>query len=159
MRKAGQLLLYASRVLAICAVLAGLVTGLFEATLGADFTCFDSCPTPEFFFSNLGTSAVWLMTPCVALESLALVTFLAYCAATGQARRAVTVILVLVVGGLAGAAALSALMRQGQANLPVTQDDILAEGSVVAWASQWGQALATVAVAWSSVLAFLQWGR
>lgn len=66
-------------------------------------------------------------------------------------------ILTLLVIGAVGVA-LDALMRQGQATLPIT-DGLLAEGPVEAWAHQWGFVLTALAVAWSGIPAYLQWGR
>src|SRR5437660_12595921 len=89
MRQVVQFLLFASRVLALCAVLAGLAAGLLQATIGATIICVDSCPPRDAYFSDLGPIAVRIMTPCVVLEVLALVAFVAYCLATRQARRVV----------------------------------------------------------------------
>jgi hypothetical protein len=54
MRKVVQFLLFASRGLAVCAVLAGLGAGLFEATFDAGFVCFDTCPS-RLAITALGT--------------------------------------------------------------------------------------------------------
>lgn len=156
MRKSAQLLLVASQGLAVCAVVAGMGAGLLTL-FAADFTCFDTCPTREDYFSRLGPTALRVMTPCVVLELLALAAFLAYCAATRQARRAVMPLLFVLVGGLVGAAVLGALMQHGWATLPVIEDDILAESQVRAWAQLWGLALALIAGVWSSVLAYQTW--
>ena len=56
MRKVVQFLPYGTRVLAICAVLAGIGVGFLQATFGSAFVCFDSCVTREFMFSYLGPS-------------------------------------------------------------------------------------------------------
>jgi hypothetical protein len=98
------------------------------------------------------------MAPCVALELLALATFVAYCLATRQARRAASQAVVLLVGGLVGVTALSAFMLAGQASLPLTWEGYFAgSASLEAWQGQWGLALMIVAGAWSAVLAYLQW--
>jgi hypothetical protein len=118
MRRVVQFLPYVSRGLTICAVLAGLAAGLLEATFGAGFVCFDTCPTRAIYFAQLGPTAVQLMMPCVVLEALAMAAFLAYGLATRQARRAVSSLLVLLVG----VAALTALAQHAQATLPVWGD-------------------------------------
>ena len=158
MRKVAQFLLVASRGLAICAVLAGLGVGLLDVYL-SPLVCFDSCPDRDFYFSYLGPTAVRLMTPCIVLEVLAMAVFLAYSLATGQARRAVIALLVLLIGGLIGVAALSALAQHAQATLPSREGGILLEGPLGAWVGLWGLALALVAGTWSGVLAYLQWRR
>ena len=72
MQKVTQFLLFASRGLAICAVLAGIGVGFLEASFGAAFVCFDSCPTREEMFPNIGPGAVLQpLLPCVVLELLA----------------------------------------------------------------------------------------
>ncbi|MGZ3640001.1 MAG: hypothetical protein ACXVCX_19390, partial [Ktedonobacterales bacterium] len=81
MRKVAQFLHVASRVLAICAVLAGLAAGFLQTTIGATIICVDSCPPRDAYFSDLGPTAVRIMTLCVVLEVLALVAFVAYCLA------------------------------------------------------------------------------
>lgn len=159
MRQVVQFLLFVSRGLAICAVLAGVVTGLFALSFGPAFICFDTCPSRAVYFSNLDSGMVQLMTPCVLLEALALAAFAAHCLAIGQVRRTIAPILFFLIGGLVGVAALGALLQYGQATLPVGEDGILLEGPAVAWAQQWGLALLLVAGAWSGVLARLQWRR
>jgi hypothetical protein len=159
MRKVARFLLLASRFLAICAVLAGLAAGLLEATLVADLTCFDTCPFPGDYFSRLIPGTVRVITPCVALAALALATFVGYCVATRQARRAVTAILFLLIGGLVGVGALGALMLHGQATLTVTEYGLVAETPAFEWMRQWGLALMLISGAWSGFLAYLQWDR
>jgi hypothetical protein len=161
MRHVVWFLPFVTRGLTICAVLAGLGAGLLEV-FAAQFVCVDSCPTRDFYFSYLGPTAVRLMTPCVVLEVLAAAVFLPYCLATRQVRRALLVLLVLLVGGLVGVAALHALLQHAQAILPSgsqSEGGILLEGPVEAWAEQWGWALSLVAGAWSGALAYLQWRR
>jgi len=159
--RAVPFLLFASRGLAICAVLAGLGAGLLEATFGG-LACFDSCPTRTAYFAGLGSVAVSVMTPCVMLETLALAAFVAYCLATRQTRRAVISLLFLLVAGAVGVAALSALMQHAQDTLPVwggDAGDLLREAPVGDWIVQWGLALTLVAGAWSGVPALMQWRR
>jgi hypothetical protein len=161
MRQVVQFLPYVTRGLAICAVLAGLAAGLLE-TFGAGFVCFDTCPTRADYFARLGPTAVLLMTPCIVIEALAMAAFLAYCLATRQPWRAVSSLLILLVGGLVGVAALIALAQHAQATLPVrgsVEGDILVETPLETWAQEWGWALTLVAGAWSGVLAYLQWRR
>jgi hypothetical protein len=159
MRRVVWFLPFVTRGLALCAMLAGLGAGLLEA-IGAGLVCVDSCPTRDFYFSYLGPTAVRIMTPGVVLDMLAAAVFLLYCLATRQTGRAVIVLLVLLVGGLLGAAALDALLQHAQATLPSASDsEILIEGPVEAWAEQWGWILTLLAGAWSGVLAFLQWRR
>lgn len=158
MRKVAQFLHVASRVLAICAVLAGLAPGLLTAMFRG-FVCFDTCTTREFYFSYAGPTAVRVMTPCVVLELLALAVFLAYCLATRQARRAVIALLFLLVGGLVGGGVLNALLQHAQATLPVEEDGVLVRGPVEAWVGLWGLSLGLVASTWSGVFARMQWRR
>ena len=152
-----QFLLVASRSVAICAVLVGLGAGLLQATFGAAFICFDSCPDPTSYFSRLALGAVWLLTPCVAIETLALVLFLAYCAATGKPRCALAAALVFLLGGVAGYFALFAFIQQAQSSIAITRDGSFVEQSLETWTLQWGLAVTAVAAIWSGVLAYLQW--
>ena len=98
------------------------------------------------------------MTPCVVLEALALMSFLAYCLATRQAWRAVISLLFLLVSGLIGVNILSTLMQQA-ATLPVGDSGFLYEAPAVAWAHQWGLALILAAGVWTGVPALIQWRR
>lgn len=157
MHRAALFLLPVSRVLAVCACIAGLVGGFFIVLLGR-FICFDYCPGPEGF-SILAYSSMWVMLPCVALEVLAVVTFVPYCIATGQADRAVRQAAVLLLGGLVGVAVLGALMLLARATLPLTSYGTFEETPLEQWAGVWGVALMVVAGTWSVVLAYLQWGR
>jgi hypothetical protein len=161
MRKVAQFLLVASRGLAICAVVAGLGVGLLDVYL-SHLVCFDSCPDRDFYFSYLGPTAVRLMTPCIVLEVLAMAVLVTYCLATRQVQRAVLAFLVLLVGGLAGIAALAGLLHRAQATLPSASGSdccALLPDQLRAWDSLWGWALTLVAGAWSGVLAYLQWRR
>jgi hypothetical protein len=102
------------------------------------------------------------MTPCVVLEVLAVAVFLLYCLATRQLWRAGIAVLVLLVGGLAGVAALDALLLHAQATLPSATSaggEVLVEGPVEAWEAQWAGALMLIVGAWSGALAYLQWRR
>lgn len=157
MRQVVQFLHFASRGLAVCAVLAGLAPGLL-AVFTAGFICADSCGQREVLVSHLGPGALRGLTPCAVLEALAVAAFLAYCLATRQARRAIIALLFLLVGGLVGVAALGAVMQQA-ATLPVGDAGFLIQGPAEAWATRWGLALTLVPGAWSGVLAYLQWGR
>jgi hypothetical protein len=162
MQKVVQFLPYVSRSLAIFAVLTGLVPGLLEATFGADFVCFDSCPDRDFYCSYFGPAAVRLMTPCVVFAVLATAVFVAYGLATRQTRRYRLALLVLLVGGLAGVAALAALLQHAQATLPsysVSDGGTLIPDQLQAWQRLWGGALILVAGAWSGGLTYLQWRR
>ncbi len=157
MQQVIKLLFVASRGLAICAMLAGFAAGLLAATIGAGFICFDTCPMRDEYFARLGPGAMQVMMPCIMLEVLALAVFLAYCAAIGQAWRAVKPIVFLLVGGLGGVAALYALLRYGQATVPVDPNGYLLETPAQEWGQLWGLILTIVAVAWSGVLAYMQW--
>lgn len=157
MRQVVRLLHPASRGLALCAVLAGLAAGFLEAVVGAIFICVDSCSPRDVYFSHLGADVVRVMTPCVVLELLALTAFVGYCLATRQARRAILPILFLLVGGLIGVAALDAFLLHGQATLPVDEGGFLLENPTQTWAQFWGMSILLVAVAWSGVLAYMQW--
>lgn len=156
MQKVTEFLHLASRGLALCAVLTGLAGGFLETVVGATIICVDSCSSRDTYFSHLGAGVARVMTPCVVLEVLALAAFLAYCLATRQARRAAMSIFFFLVGGLVGVVALDALMLHGQATLPV-DEGILIAASAETWAWLWGLALLLVAVAWSGILAYLQW--
>jgi hypothetical protein len=158
-QRVAEFLLFASRTLAICAVLAGIGVGFLQMTAGSAFVCFDSCVTREFMFSYLGPSTVQTLLPCVVLKLLALVAFVAYCLATGQARRVVMPILFLLVGGLLGVAGLDALLQHAQTTLPVGEGDILIAGPAESFRALWGLAILLVAGTWSGVLAYLQWRR
>ncbi len=161
MPRAVPSLLFATRGLAVCAVLAGLGAGLLEATFGG-LVCFDNCPTRASYFAYLGPGAVHVLTPCVVLEALALVAFLAYCLATRQTRRAVISLLFLLVAGAVGVVALSALAQHAQDTLPVwggDAGDLLREAPLGDWIVQWGLAVALAAGVWSGVPAFIQWRR
>jgi hypothetical protein len=151
-------LLVASRVLAICAVLAGLIAGLLASTILVGFTCFDSCPSRADFLNRMPAEAR-LLIPCVVLAALALALFLAYCLDTRQQRRANVATLFFLVGGLSGVAALAALVKIAQATLPINEDNPQFAQAVVGWAQVWGVSLLLVAVVWSGVLAALQWRR
>lgn len=158
MRMLARVLLLASRFLAIVALLAGLGAGLLEATLGSAFVCFDSCPVPFIYFANQGPTTVGIMAPCIIVEAIALLLFLAYCAATRQPRRAILQMVVFVVVGVVGVVALYALMLHGQASVPLTFDGYFADsGSLEAWVNQWGLALTGAAGIWTGILAYLQW--
>jgi hypothetical protein len=160
MQKVAQFLHVASRVLAICAVLVGIGVGFLAVTFGPVAVCFDSCSTREGTFPNVGPGAVLQpLLPSVVLELLALVAFVAYCLATGQARRVVLPILFLLIWGLLGVAGLDALLQHAATTLPVDQDGILIPESAKAWATWWGLATLLVAGVWSGVLAYLQWHR
>ena len=158
MQKAVQFLPFATRGLAICAVLAGLSAGLL-VWLGGALACMDTCPTRDVFFVGLGPLAVRWLTPCVALEALTLLAFLAYCLATRQPWRAAISILFLLVGGLASVATLSALLRHAQDTLPVGEGGVLVGTGIGDWMGHWGLAVALVAGAWSGVPALIQWRR
>jgi hypothetical protein len=147
------LLLPASQVLTVLACLAGLGAGFLIATLGAALTCFDVCPTPDNYFTRLGSGSLSLLAPCLALEALALAAFVAYRVATREPRRAIKPLLVLALGGLIASIAFIALMTQGQTTLPVTSEGSLAEDSVTQWGSFWGVAMMAVVGA----LSIMQW--
>jgi hypothetical protein len=156
MRRVAPILLIAARFLGILALLTGLFLGLIAAGPGASFTCFDTCPTRDDFFSTFVPAAARLMLWLVAVAALALVLFLAYCLATRQPWRALIVLLVFVAGGLLGVAILYALVEQARATLPVNEDGLLVDSS---WASRWGGTLLLLATVWSGGLVCLEWGR
>ncbi|HEX8996857.1 MAG TPA: hypothetical protein VF812_12585 [Ktedonobacterales bacterium] len=159
MRSSVRLLLYAARACAIGAVIAGLALGMLYATLGAAFVCVDSCPPPVYLFDNLGPTSVGVLTPCLALEALALVAFLIYCAATRQARRAAIVIVALLGIGAIGGALLNTLFWQGEAAFVGGRYGLLSEGPAPEWVRLWGLSLTAAAFVWSGTLAILQWRR
>ena len=94
-------LLTASRVLASSAVLVGLAAALLLYAV-ADFIYWDSCPKAEGYFSGIGRGAAQALAPCIALATLALALFLAYCLTTRQLRRAVIMVLVFLAGHTSG---------------------------------------------------------
>lgn len=96
------------------------------------------------------------MAPCLALQALALVTFVLYCFARRQTGRAVWQTLILLCISLMSVCALGALMRQGQAGLPVSAYGLVAEAPAVAWMIRWGLALIACATIWSSVLGYFE---
>ncbi len=159
MRVFALILFYISRVLAILAILAGLAAGFLQGTLGVAFTCFDSCPPPYEYFARFAPATQALLTPCLVIEALALVTFVGYCAATGQVRRAIKQTAILLVGGLVGVAALVALFQLCQATLPVTVYYQVDERPAEMWVQWWGIAIFVLAGGWSGMLALLQWNR
>jgi hypothetical protein len=160
MQRIAPSLFIASRVLALCAVLAGLFGGLLMATIGAGLICFNTCPSPEFYFSQLGLYALFFLIPCSVLAALALVLFLIYCLSTRQPRRALSVFLFFLVGGLLGVVILDALLQLSLATFPVQgEHGLLIGGSGKPWASQWALAVLLIAVVWSVGMASLQWGR
>lgn len=148
-------LLIVARVLGILALLAGLFIGYLAAGPVAGFTCFDSCPTRDVFFSTFIPAAMRLMLFCVPLPALALLFFLVYCLATRQPWRALIVLLVFIVGGLLGFVALNGLVEQARTTLPVNEYGLVDSS----WASMWGRTLLLLAVLWSGGLACLEWGR
>lgn len=161
MQRVTLVLLYISRTLAICAILAGLGPGCLEASF-AGLVCADQCPAPEFYVANFGSGDVELMKPFIVIEALAMTLFLVYCLATRQVRRTVIVLVVLLVGGLVGVAALVALAQHARAMLP----DVVTEANYYTYMDQlealgteWGFALMLVAGVWSSLQIFLQWKR
>jgi hypothetical protein len=161
-RRVVALLPFVSRGLALGALLAGIGAGLLEASLGAGLVCFDTCPTRADYFAHIGPTTLRVLTPCFVLEALAIAAFVAYCGATRQIPRALLLFLVLLLGGLAGVAVLSALAQHGQATLPVwggEEGDLLREAPLVAWAQLWGWAIVLIAGIWSGALLFLQWRR
>ncbi len=158
MPKVVRFLIITSRGFSICAVLAGLAAGFF-AWLGGALACMDTCPTRGVYFAGLGPLAVQWLTPCVALEALTLLAFLAHCIATRQPWRAAISILFLLFGGVVGIATLSALMRHAQDTLPVGEGGVLVGTGLGAWMGHWGLAVAFVAGVWTGVPAIIQWRR
>ena len=143
---------------AICAVLAGLAAGALTATVMVAFTCFDSCPTPDQYFSHFAPGIETFLLPCVALEALALLTFAGYCLASGQARRLLIHTLALLVGGLVGVLALVALFLICRATLPVTQYGVVDERAAERWMQVWGLAIMVITGIWAGGAAYLQSG-
>lgn len=133
MRMVAKVLHVAARVLALCALLAGLGAVFLEAVVSATAICVDACSPRDLYFSDLEPIAVRIMTPCAVLVVLALAIFLAYCLASRQGRRAVMSILFFLVGGLVGIAALIALLQYGQATVTV-DEGIMIAASAETWA-------------------------
>lgn len=158
MRVFALILFYVSRVLAVLAVLAGLAAGLLVFTFGVAFVCFDTCPSPDDYFARF-VGEMWMTWPCGALAALALTTFVAYCVATGQARRAIMQTIVFLGGGLVCVATFDAVFHWCQSTLPVTQYYQVEEGPAEAWMARLGLTVIIVTGVWTSVLGGLQWGR
>lgn len=156
MKKSVRSLLEASQTCSIGAIVMGLAAGFLEAASGP-YVCFDSCPPPESYFSYLAPTTVTVLIPCLALEALALITFVAYCLATGPALRAIAQVVVLLVSGALGVVALNAFLQHGQASVPLTSEGVFDEFALETWQTQWGWALMLVVGAWSVILAGLQW--
>jgi hypothetical protein len=162
MRRVVALLPFVSRSLALCALLAGVGAGLLEASLGASLVCFDTCPSRAYYFTHIVPDGLRALIPCLVLEALAIVAFVAYCSGTRQSPRVLLTLLVALVGGVIGVAVLSALAQHAQATLPIwggDAGDTLREAPLVAWAQQWGWAITLAAGTWSGALLFLQWRR
>jgi hypothetical protein len=162
MRHAVWFLPFVTRLLAIGAVLAGLGAGYLESTFGVAFICMDVCPTRAVYCSGFGLAALRLLTPCIVLEAAAFVVFLAYCLATRQARRAGRVLVILLVSGVACVTVLTVLSLHARATLPIwggDAGDLLREGPLVSWQSDWGAAVTLVALAWSGASGYLQGHR
>lgn len=68
-------------------------------------------------------------------------------------------LLVFCADGLPGVALLHALVLQARAPLPSTEDGLLVEGAVVAWAQRRGWTLLLVALGWAGGLVALERGR
>lgn len=68
MRRVVPFLHYTSRTVSVIAMLAGLALGMLDATMGAGFTCFDSCPSPDQFFPNLVSSSIRFRRPVSRLK-------------------------------------------------------------------------------------------
>jgi hypothetical protein len=156
-RQFARFLLPTSNTSAVLAALAGLWLGFLMMTIGAAFTCFDSCPAPDGYFAGLAPSTLALLTPCIVLESLALVTLVAYHTIKREPLRALAPALILTLGDLLGVAALTALYWQGQGSLPVTTDGLLVEDAVTAWGQGWWLAVLVVASGPSAAFAIAQW--
>lgn len=156
MRMSVRSLLEASQTCSIGAIVMGLAAGFLEAATGP-YVCWDSCPPPESYSSYLVSTTVTVLIPSLALEALALVAFVAYCLATGQAGRAIAQVVVALVGGALGGVALNAFLQHGQASVPLTSDGSFDESALETWQTQWGWALMLVVGAWSVILAWLPW--
>lgn len=157
MRNNTTFALVASRFFAVCAIVAGVAAGFLEATFLAGFACFDSCPPPARYFSQLFPTLAQLLLPCVGLALLALGIFLAYCAARGQRRRAIIQAIVFLAGGLVGVSVLGGLLLLAQAKLPVNADGLYVEQPLETWAQIWGLAIMVIAAVWTGTLARLSW--
>jgi len=150
-------LFHASRVLAVFACLAAIIGGLLVATLGANLTCFDTCPPREQYVSGIVAGTVRILTPCIVLPMLAVAAFVSYCLATGQVRRAFIQFGFILVGGAIGSAALGTVFWLCTVSLKVSPEDVVAEASAVEWMVLWRFAISVVAGSWSGLLARLQW--
>lgn len=158
MWKLARALLVISQFCAVCAVLAGVFAGLLTV-FAASFTCFDSCPPPDEYFARFLPGTQYVLIPCIALEALALVTFVTYCVATNQSARAIKQSVAFLALAPVGIAALDAVFRLCQSTLPVTEYGLVPETPAVTWLRWWGLTVAIVAGVWAGVLAWLQWGR
>jgi hypothetical protein len=64
MQRIAPSLHFAARVLAILAVVAGLLTGCVVSYAISVFACFDTCSTPDYYFTYTIPAEMRLMTPC-----------------------------------------------------------------------------------------------
>lgn len=157
MRNHARFALRASRIFAVLAIVAGIGGGLFQATILSGFVCFDSCPPPARYFMQLFPALARVLAPCIVLALLALLTFLWYCGATGQRRRANKQVVFFLVGGVVSAAVLGGLALLGSVILPVTPDGVLMEQPLESWTLLWGLAVLLVVAGWTGILARLSW--
>jgi hypothetical protein len=152
-----KLLRFIALGFSVCAFVAGVGAGLFEASLGGVISCFDTCPEPTNLYPRVVDAAIHLMTPCVALALAALATFVIYCLITRQRRRAIIQVAAFVIIGALGIAVLGAYWWFGQTHPPLTPDGYFKESELELWVTGWGLTLTVVSGVWSGILAYLQW--
>lgn len=156
MRRRANVLLYASRVLSICAVVASLAVGSI-ATLAAAFLCFDSCPEPQDLIPRFVLYVEPVTVPPASLAGSALAAFIGYCLITNQRRRAVITLIAFVLGAAAGLLAVVGIISQMQAHVPITPQGYTDGGQAVQMARLWGASLLLLTTTWTGALAILEW--
>ncbi len=156
MRRSGPSPLALSHILSILAVLAALLTGCPISLFVLGFACFDTCSTPNDYFTRLAPLEALFMLPCVALAALAVAVFMLHCLDTHQTGRALFVFLFFLVGGLVGTAAFCMLALLALVILS-SSDSPFVNQQAADWVRLWTLALLLFTLVWSGSLASLQW--
>lgn len=147
-------LLYLSRFFGIGAIVVGIIIGLGEA-LFAQFVCVDSCPPALTIFPWYFSSALRLIMPTAALLVLAYLTFLGYCLATAQTRRALAPAVTLLLGAVVSIGVIYGYSQLFLTMMPLN-DGYLIDGPAQKWTAGLGLTIAAFAWVWAGVLVYLQ---
>lgn len=148
MRTQGSFSAGLARAFAILAGVAGVIAGGLQATFGAGFACFDTCPSRQAYLVSFAPDTLRLMAPSLVLGLLSLLVYFGYCAGVGQLRAMALPLLASAVVGVA----LVIFARARLASLPVSGGGLLAEQALESWQSEWGIALMLVAGGWSALM-------